>query len=45
MVDIMGADAPKTQGARASATMILFLSNRINSVHAREGMVIRYTNI
>ena len=31
----MGADVLATQGARASATMIFIMLNRINSVPAR----------
>ena len=34
MVNIMGADVLATQGARASATMIFTMLNRINSVPA-----------
>ena len=34
-VNIMGADVPATQGARASATVIFNILNRINSVPAR----------
>ena len=35
IVNIMGVDVLATQGARASATMILAVLNRINSVPAR----------
>ena len=35
IVNIMAADDLATQGARASASMILTLLNRINSVPAR----------
>ena len=34
MVNIMGADVLATQGAMASATMILTMLNQINSVPA-----------
>ena len=34
MINIMGADALVTQGARASANMISIMLNRINSVPA-----------
>ena len=39
IVDIMGADALTTQGARALATMILTMLNQINSVPARLGLM------
>ena len=35
MVNIMGADILVTQGARASATMLFALLDRINSIPAR----------
>ena len=39
IVNIMGADDLATQGARASATMILTMLDRINSVPARLGSI------
>ena len=35
IVNVMGADVLATQGTRASATMIVIMLNRINSVPAR----------
>ena len=39
IVNIMGADVLATQGARASATMVLTVFNQINSVPARWGLI------
>ena len=38
IVNIMGADVLATQGARASATMILTLLNQVNSVPGHKGL-------
>ena len=42
IVNIIAVDDLVTQGARASATMIFIMLNRINSAPARKGLMYHY---